>query len=110
MFDFEQVSVTILKLKSGESFIGTLTQTSDRPWKDKKGIEKTIKQFHFDQLDEKTGEVSGQIIYFGDGGFQNAVSMAGITIGDTIKAVKGGKSDIGEGRSVNNYEIYKAKK
>lgn len=107
-FNFKKVDVKILKLKSGESFIGKLTQTSDRPWMDKKGIEKTIKQFHFDQLDEKTGEVTGQIIYFGDGGFQNAVSMAGIVVGDTIKAVKGGKSDIGEGRSVNNYEIFKA--
>lgn len=109
MFDFEKVDVKIKKLKAGESFIGALTQTSDRPWKDKKGVEKTIKQFHFDELDAK-GEVLGQFIYFGDGGFQNALSMAGITVGDTIKAVKGDKSDIGEGRSVNNYEIYKAKK
>ena len=109
MFNFEKVDVKILKLKANESFIGKLMQISDKPWNDKKSGElKTIKQFHFDTFNEK-GEPSGQIIYFGDGGFTNAISMAGIKELDTVKVVKKAKEDIGQGRSVNTYEIFKAK-
>jgi hypothetical protein len=108
-FNFKNVVVKILKLKAGESFIGKLTSTSNRDWLDRKSGEmKTIKQFHFDLLSEETGEVSGQIIYFGDGGFSNAMSMADIKENDIIKVVKQAKSDIGQGRLVNNYEIFKA--
>jgi len=109
MFNFEKVDVKIMKLKSGEQFIGKLTQTSDRPWVDKKsGEEKVILQYHFDCMTDK-GEPNGQIIYFGDGGFKNAMQMAGIKVGDTILAKKGKKEELGQGRSVNSYEIFKAK-
>lgn len=105
---FTKVDVKILKLKSGESFIGKLTARSDRPWTDRKtGEEKTIKQFHFDLL-TNDGKNDGQCIYFGDGGFTNAISMADVKNNDIIKVVKTPKTDIGGGRTVNSYEIYKA--
>ena len=105
---FKKVNAEIIKLGENESFIGKLTQLSDREWFDKeKGELTTIKQFHFDILNDE-GELTGKGIYFGDGGFQNAISMAGISVGDTIQVEKHEKQELKGGRRVNNYSIYKA--
>ena len=101
---FEKVDVTIEKLKVGEELVGTLTAISDRPWVDRKtGEMKTIKQFHI------TGRDGNKMLYFADAGFQNCMSMSDIQIGDLFKAVKLEKATMEGGRSVNQYEIYKAK-
>ena len=103
MSKFKKVSVEIAKLKAGDELIGTLTQISDRDWFDKENGEmKQIKQFHI------TKEDGENVVYFGDGGFRNAMSMAGIQIGDLFKAVKLEKTELKGGRTVNSYEIYKA--
>ena len=105
---FKKVNAEIIKLEEGSSFIGQLTQLSDRDWFDReKGEMTVIKQFHFDLLNEES-EVTGKGIYFGDGGFQNALSMAGVTVGDLIKVEKHEKQELKGGRRVNNYSIYKA--
>lgn len=79
-----------------------------RDWLDKEDGEiKQIKQYHFDLLNENGTEI-GKGIYFGDGGFQNAMSMAGIKDGDVVLVEKLQKADLGGGRTVNNYSIYKA--
>ena len=106
---FKKVNAEIIKLNEGESFIGKLTQLSDREWFDKeKGELTNIKQFHFDLMNEE-GEENGKGIYFGDGGFQNAMSMAGITNNDIIMVEKLKKAELGGGRKVNNYSISLAK-
>lgn len=103
--NFEKVDVEIKKLKAGEAFIGKLVDMSDRPWVDKvTGEAKTIKQYHFT---DTTGK--NPFVYFGDAGFVNTLSTAGIKEGDIIKVLKNEKTDMVGGRSVNNYELFKAK-
>ena len=104
--EFEKINVEIKKLDSGESFIGVFTGRSKRDWTDKKtGEAKIIEQFHF--TDTK-GE--NPTVYFGDGGFVNAFVSANVKEGDTIKVLKGELEDLGGGRKVNSYELFKAKK
>lgn len=106
--NFKKVNAEIIKLKEGENFVGNLTQTSMRDWLDKETGEMTqIKQYHFDLLNEE-GEEVGKGIYFGDSGFQNAMSMAGIKDGDIVMVEKLAKASLGSGRTVNNYSIFKA--
>lgn len=102
---FKKVNAEIIKLSEGQSFMGNLTQLSDREWFDKeKGELTNIKQFHFDLVNDE-GEILGKGIYFGDGGFQNAMSMSGVKIGDTVLIEKLKMADLGGGRKVNNYSI-----
>lgn len=100
---WEKVDVTIEKLKPGEEIAGTLTAITDRDWMDRStGEAKTIKQFHITGLDGR------KMLYFGDAGFQNSMSMADVTIGDLFKAVKQPKAELKGGRTVNQYDIFKA--
>lgn len=102
--EFELVSVEIQKLKAGEELVGVLNKITDRPWMDRtSGEMKTIKQFHITRLDGQS------IIYFGDAGFQNSMLMSDIQVGDMFKAVKKPKTELKGGRTVNQYDIYKAK-
>lgn len=106
--NFKKANAQIIKLEEGKSFIGKLTQTSKRDWLDKESGEMTvINQFHFDLLDQD-GKEAGKGIYFGDSGFVNAMSMAGIVVNDTVMIEKLKKATLKGGRSVNNYNIYKA--
>lgn len=107
--DFQKVDVQIKKIEAGEHFIGKLTDVSTRPWNevDKKTgavTEKEITQYHFT---DTNGE--NPFVYFGDGGFKNTLTTANIQKGDIIKVVKLPKTDMGGGRTVNNYELYKAR-
>lgn len=101
---FKKVDVEIKKLEANESFIGKLTGISERPWIDKKtGEEKTLLQYSFT---DAQGE--NPFVYFADGGFKNVMTTANIKEGEVIKVVKLEKTSLGGGRTVNNYELYKA--
>lgn len=106
---FEKVNVDIKKLeKAGESFIGKLTGTSERPWKEVNRetgavVEKVIKQYHFTDTQGKN-----PFIYFGDAGFVNTMLSANIKEGDVIRATKEGMTDLGGGKKVNDYLLEKA--
>lgn len=104
---FEKVDVEILKLDLGESFIGRLKSVTDRPWLDKKAsppVEKMIAQYNFEAPD------GSNFAYFGDGGFKNALSTAGIVEGDIIKVIKGEKIGLGGAHTVNTYEVQRLRK
>lgn len=106
---FKKVTVEIIKLEEKESFIGRLTQVSNRDWTDRNnGHEvKEIKQFHFDVMDEN-GEIVKKGVYFGDAGFRNTISLMGILTNDVIQVTKLNKKDLGNDVFVNEYEILKA--
>lgn len=103
--EFEKVDVQIVKLKAGESFVGILTDVSQRPWFDKEQQKEVmIDQYSFTDANGKM-----PFAYFGDGGFKNVILTANIKVGDKIKVVKGEKTAMSGGRTVNTYELYKAK-
>lgn len=102
---FEKVDVQIIKLKKeGEYFVGKYNGTTDRPYFDVEKQEDTIiKQLNMSDINGKN-----MFAIFADSGLQNAMSTAGIVKGDIIKAVKLGQTDLGAGRKVNNWSLYKA--
>lgn len=103
--EFEDVVLPeIIKLKKGEHFIGRLTMINSRPWTDKTtGEVKTLPQYHFETPNLE------KIIYFGDAGFVNTFSMAGIEIGEMVKVTKLEKAEMSGGRTVNQYAVARAR-
>lgn len=101
---FQKVDVEILKLAAGESFVGKLTDITDRPWLDRAtGEVMTITQYHF------IGPQNKAFVYFGDSGFKNLMYTTNVKKGDLIKVIKLDKKALeGTNRSVNEYELYKA--
>lgn len=103
-----KANADVLELKKGDVFIGRFKGESDKPWLDKAtGEQKNIKQYHFTQLDEKGNDIA-PVILFADAGMQSACNSALMKEGEIIKLVKGDKTDLGGGRTMNTYEVYKA--
>lgn len=107
---FTKVDVKMIKLKAGQSFVGKLTAISEKERVNpSNGEVSKMVYFHFNELSENDLETDlGQVIYIADAGLRNAFSMANIKTNDVVKVVKLEKSEMHGGRTVNNYELYKA--
>lgn len=94
--------VKLSDLEPGEKVVGKYLGQSERPWLDKEtGEEKIITQFLF----EESGS-DARFMVFGDAGFKNTFSSAGVTKDDVIEIEKLEMKDLGGGRRVNQYDIY----
>lgn len=101
--EFKKVSVEILKLEPSESAEGTLKGKTTGPWTDKAtGEERELTRLHFERED------GSKFIIFEDGGLRNAMANAMVKEGDFIRIVKGEKTPMGGGRTVNQYDIFAA--
>ena len=102
--NFQRVQTEILKLVAGSSFIGKLTDITERPWLDREtGEVMTITQYHF------VGAENKLFVYFGDSGFKNLMWTNNVKKGDVIKIVKLDKKSVsGTNREYNDYELYKS--
>lgn len=88
-------------MKVGDSVEGTILQKTKSIRIDQKTGEESELTRLF--LQKENGE---KIIVFEDGGMRNALANAMVKEGDFVKIVKLEKSDIGSGRTVNNYDIF----
>ena len=105
--NWKKADVEPLKLKAGDEFIGTLTAITDKEHTDKlTGEVAMLKNYHFTMLDGEGREVS-QKVFTADAGFKNLLYMAKVEIGETIRVIKNAKKDIGGGRTVNAYELFR---
>lgn len=103
-----KLNAEVKELEIGQTFIGLFQGQSERNWTDKKtGETKVIKQYHFKEMNED-GAIVAPVILFADSGMQSACNSALLKDGDIIKLVKGDKTDLGGGRSMNTYEVFKA--
>lgn len=101
--EFKKASTPILKLKVGDEIEGKLIGRTTAPTVDKKtGEESELTRLFFEK---DNGE---KFIIFEDGGLRNGLANAMVKEGDYLKIIKLEKSDIGQGRTVNNYDIYVA--
>jgi len=99
--ELKKIDVSVLKLKTGESVEGTLTKISKRESFDRmSGEMRSYPQYHITAPDKK------RVVFMGDVGFNNALSFAGIEVGDYFKAVKLEKEELENGNEVNKYDIY----
>ena len=100
----KKITAKILKmaeLAEGQTVIGLYKGQSERPWFDaQKGEEVMIPQFHFEDNNGVRFNV------FGDAGLKNAIASANVKEGMTIEIEKCAQVDLGNGRRVNNCEIY----
>lgn len=97
----KKANAKILKLKAGESFIGTFKNRTSSDWIDKQtGKISDLVRLHFVDLD------NNKVILFEDGGLKAAMNNAGVETGNLIKIVKLEKTALYGARTVNNYDIY----
>lgn len=90
-------------MEPGDTFEGTFKGRTEGPWVDKTtGEEKSLVRLHF------TREDGTKAILFEDGGLRNSLANAMVKEGDFIRLVKGEKSSLGGGRTVNQWDVYSA--
>lgn len=95
----------ILRLENGEEFTGKYLGITTRDYMDRKFNEGEIIALTSYIFSNKDGS---RFMYRGDSGFKTAFESSLVQIGETIRVVKGDKEDIGDGKSVNTYEIFEA--
>lgn len=101
----QKLTVEMVDLKDqGEnaSLVGVYRGQTTRPWLEKStGVEKPLTTVVFE--DPNTGARSAM---FQDAGLKNAMEQSLVKEGDFIEIVYLGKTDIGGGRTVNQYDIF----
>jgi len=113
--EFKKRSVDIIKLKSGDKFVGVFIEKKSREMLDKLkgsptfGELKDVPELHFFKCSEDGQSTEHRAIIFGDAGLVNSIENASVKNGDTVMVVKGDKVEIdGGARNVNTYEIFVA--
>lgn len=100
-----KITASIVKMSEQEKGFcvkGIFKGQSVRPWMDPAtGEQKEIVQFHFE--DKLTLE---RFNIFADAGLNNAINSSAVKEGDYIEIEKLGKVAMGNGRTVNTYDIY----
>lgn len=88
-------------MKSGDEVEGKYVGKNTGPWIDKAtGEEKELTRLFFEKEDGQ------KFILFEDGGLRNALANAMVKEGDFVVIKKLEKTDLGGGRSVNQYDIF----
>lgn len=96
-----KISTDVVKLEPGDKIEGTYLDQNERPWVDKStGEAKTITALLFEKENKE------RIIVFQDAGLKSAMQNAMIKQGDFVVIEKKAKTDLGGGRSVNQYDIF----
>jgi hypothetical protein len=99
--EFKKVNVEIIKMEEGDEVEGTLVGRTTSPWTDKQdGEVKELTRVHF------TRDDGTKFIIFEDGGLRGALTNAMVKDGDYVKILKLAKTSIGQGRTVNQYDIF----
>jgi hypothetical protein len=98
---FKKISVERIKLEPGDEIQATLTGRSTVPWTDRKtGKVKDLTRLHF------TREDGTKFLLNEDAGLRGCLADADVKDGTFIKLIKGYKSDLEGGHTVNNYEVF----
>lgn len=93
--------VRLSSLKPQESVKGTFLKETERKIMDREtGEEKMVTQYLFE------GEKKDRFFVLADAGLKNAILASGVSVGDKIEIVKKESVDLGNDRSVNQYDIY----
>lgn len=96
-----KISTDVLKLEPGDKIEGIYLDQNERPWADKTtGEAKTITALLFEKDNKE------RVIVFQDAGLKSAMQNAMIKVGDHVVIEKKAKTDLGGGRSVNQYDIF----
>lgn len=102
----KKITAEIIKmadLKKGDTVKGKFLGKSEREWFDQQdGQTKMIPVFHLESLTNDKNRFN----VFGDAGLVNTMAGANVQEGMNIEIEKLEKKDIGNGRTVNSYEIY----
>jgi len=97
----KKITTDIIKMKAGDKVEGKLIGKTTGPWLDKAtGEEKELTRLFFEKAD------GTKFILFEDGGLRNALANAMVKEGEFVVIEKLEKTDLGGGRSVNQYDIY----
>lgn len=88
-------------MEPGDEVEGKYVGKTSGPWIDKKtGEEKELTRLFFEKPD------GTKFIIFEDGGLRNCLANAMVKEGDHILIKKLEKTDLGGGRTVNQYDIF----
>lgn len=97
--------VSAAKMAVGEELTGTFIELTERPWQEVDKETGEVTEKHIPQALFE-GEHGARTILMGNAGLKNALLNAGVKKGDKIAVVKMPKSDLGGGRTVNNFDIF----
>ncbi len=96
------------KEMTGKSIHGRYLGKQTSPWTDKvTGEVKPLTRCLFEKLDPKTGKLmSDRMAIFEDAGFRKGMEDGLVQPGDCLEIVHLGKENIGQGRTVNQYDFF----